>query len=55
VTKSGTFYQMPKSKSKKLKVFGEKQTQMKAFTKQYDLDLNKQEDLLTAIKYYDSL
>ena len=55
VTKSGKFYEMPKSRSKKLKVFGEKQTQMKAFTKQYNLDLNKQEDLLTAVKYYDSL
>ena len=55
VTKSGKFYQMPKSRSKKLKVFGDKQNQMKAFTKQYNLDLNKQEDLLTAVKYYDSL
>jgi hypothetical protein len=55
VTKSGKFYQMPKSRSKKLKVFGEKQNQMKAFTKQNNLDLNKQEDLLTAVKYYDSL
>jgi hypothetical protein len=55
VTKSGKFYQMPKSRSKKLKVFGDKQNQMKAFTKQNNLDINKQEDLLTAVKYYDSL
>ena len=46
---------MTKSRSKKLKVFGEKQNQMKTFTKQYNLDLNKQKDLLTAVKYYDSL
>ena len=55
VTKSGKFYQMPKSRSKKLKVFGEKQNQMKAFTKQYNLDLNKQKDLLTAVIYFDTL
>jgi len=55
VTKKGTFYQMPKSKSKKLKVFGEKQNKMKDFTKQNSLDLNKEQDLLTAIKYYDTL
>ena len=55
VTKSGKFYQMPKSRSKKLKVFGEKQNQMKAFTKQNNLDLNKQEDLLTAVIYFDTL
>jgi len=55
VTKSGKFYQMPKSRSKKLKVFGEKQNQMKTFTKQYNLDLNKQEDLLKAIIYFDTL
>jgi hypothetical protein len=55
VTKSGKFYQMPKSRSKKLKVFGEKQNQMKAFTKQNNLDLNKQEDLLKAIIYFDTL
>ena len=55
VTKKGTFYQMPKSKAKKLKVFGEKQNKMKDFTKQNSLDLNKEQDLLTAIKYYDTL
>ena len=55
VTKSGKFYQMPKSRSKKLKVFGEKQNQMKAFTKQNNLDLNKQKDLLTAVIYFDTL
>ena len=55
VTKKGTFYQLPKSKSKKLKVFGEKQNKMKDFTKQNSLDLNKEQDLLTAIKYYDTL
>ena len=55
VTKKGTFYQMPKSKSKKLKVFGEKLNKMKDFTKQNSLDLNKEQDLLTAIKYYDTL
>ena len=46
---------MPKSKAKKLKVFGEKQNKMKDFTKQNSLDLNKEKDLLTAIKYYDTL
>jgi hypothetical protein len=55
VTKEGKFYQMPKSKRKKIKVFGEKQKEMKDFTKQNDLDLNNEEDLLRAVKYYDTL
>ena len=55
VTKSSKFYQMPKSRTKKLKVFGEKQKQMKDFTKQNSLDLNNEQDLITAVKYYDTL
>lgn len=55
VTKNGAFYKLPKSKTKKLKVFGEKQNQMKEFTKQNNLDLNKEQDLLIAVRYYDTL
>ena len=55
VTKSGKFYQMPKSRTKKLKVFGEKQKQMKDFTKQNSIDLNNEQDLITAVKYYDTI
>lgn len=55
VTKKGAFYQMPKSRIKKLKVFGEKLKEMKDFTKQNDLDLNNEKELLRAVKYYDTL
>jgi hypothetical protein len=55
VTKNGKFYQMPKSRSKKLKVFGEKEKEMKKYVKAKDLDLNKEKDLLIAVKHYDTL
>ena len=55
VTKKGAFYQMPKSRTKKLNVFGEKLKEMKDFTKQNDLNLNNEKELLIAVKYYDTL
>ena len=46
---------MPKARKKKIKVFGEKLKEMKDFTKQNDLDLNNEKELLRAVKYYDTL
>lgn len=53
VTKEGKFYQMPKSRSKKLKVFKEKQKDVKKYVKEKNLDLNKEEDLLKAVRFFD--
>lgn len=55
VTKQGKFYQLPKSRSKKLKVFGKTQKEMKSYVKEKDLDLNTENDLLRAVKHYDTL
>jgi len=55
VNKEGKFFEFPKSKSKKLKVFGNKQKEIKEFVKKNKLDLNKEKDLLKTVQYYDTL
>ena len=52
-TKDGKFYEMPSSRSKKIKVFGSKKDEMKKYVKENRLDLNDENDLLKAVKYYD--
>ncbi|GEQ84499.1 hypothetical protein ULMS_00070 [Patiriisocius marinistellae] len=55
VTKVGKFYQFPNSRNKKLKVFGDKEKQVKKYVKEKRLDLNKEKDLLKAIKYFETI
>lgn len=52
-TKDGKFYEMPSSRNKKLKVFGNKKDVIKDYVKDNRLDLNNEKDLLKAVKYYD--
>jgi len=52
-TKDGKFYEMPNSRNKKLKVFGNKKDVIKDYVNDNRLDLNKEKDLLKAVKYYD--
>tara|TARA_R100000935_G_scaffold13736_1_gene27407 strand:+ start:7656 stop:8378 length:723 start_codon:yes stop_codon:yes gene_type:complete len=52
-TKDGKFYEMPKSRKKKLKVFGSQKDAIKDYVKDNRLDLNDEKDLLKAVKYYD--
>jgi hypothetical protein len=52
-TKDGKFYEMPKSRSKKIKVFGNKKDAVKDFVKENKLDLNNEKDLLKVVKFYD--
>jgi hypothetical protein len=54
-TKDGKFYEMPGSRNKKLKVFGKKKSEMKDYVKENKIDLNDENGLLRAVRYYDSL
>jgi hypothetical protein len=55
VTKVGKFYQFPNSRNKKIKVFGEKEKEMKKWVKANQLNLNEEKDLLRAVKYFELL
>lgn len=55
VTQEGVFQEFPTSKSKKLKLFGKKQAEIKKYAKKAKLDINDENDLLKLVKYYDSL
>ena len=55
VTKSGKFYELPSSRKKKLKVFAENEGMMKSYVNDNDLDLNKERDLIKAIRYYNGV
>lgn len=52
--RSGKFYEMPKSKNKKLKVFGKYKDDVKDFVKDNNIDLNEERGLMRAVKFYDS-
>tara|TARA_R110002072_G_scaffold142804_4_gene288390 strand:- start:41994 stop:42704 length:711 start_codon:yes stop_codon:yes gene_type:complete len=55
VTKEGKFYEFPNSRSKKMKVFGERKDEMKKYINEKRLDLNDEKDLKKAILYFDTL
>ena len=54
-TKNGEMTEFPKSKSKKLKVFGNSEKLIKDYIKKYNLDLNKEKDLKKVIIYLDGV
>lgn len=54
VTNEGKYYELPESKSKKLKVFGNKQNEMKEYVKDNNLNLKEEKDLLQAVRYFDN-
>ncbi len=55
VSKDGKFYELPKSKSKKVKVFGNKQDVVKKYIKKNKLNINKEKDLKKLLIYFDNL
>jgi hypothetical protein len=55
VSKDGKFQEFEKSNSKKLKVFGEKQSEIKKYTSKGRLDLSSENDLIKVVKYYDAI
>ena len=54
-TRNGEMMEFPKSKSKKLKVFGNSEKLIKDYIKKYHLDLNKEKDLKKVIIYLDGV
>jgi hypothetical protein len=55
VSQEGDFQEFGSSKNKRLKLFQNKQSEMKKLVKTGDLDLTEEEDLLRAVKYYDTI
>ena len=55
VSKNGTFYQLPNSKSKIIKVMSSKEVEVKSFIKKNKLDIKTENDLVKLVKYYNSL
>ncbi len=55
VTKNGKFYELPTSRSRKLKVFGKNQEAIKAFVSKNKLNLNYEDDLIETVIYFNSL
>lgn len=55
VTKRQQFYQFPKSRKKKFKVFGEKEKLMKQYAKEEKLDINTEEDLIAIVAHFEKL
>ncbi|MAZ73567.1 MAG: hypothetical protein CMC70_10525 [Flavobacteriaceae bacterium] len=55
VSENGKFYELPSSRSKKLKVFGKNEALIKKYVAENNLNLNEEEDLITAVKYFNSL
>jgi len=54
VTKEGKYYELPESKNKKLKVFGNKQDEIKKYVKENKLNLKEEKDLLRVMRYFDN-
>lgn len=54
VDKDGKYYEMPSSRSKKLKVFGSNKDAIKSYVREKDLDLNDEKDLIRVIKHFDT-
>ncbi len=54
-SKEGEIHELPKSKSKKLKAFGNSEKLVKDYTKENDLDLNKEKDLKQIVMYLNSV
>jgi hypothetical protein len=53
VTKRKKFYQFPKSRNDKYKVFGSKSEEMKKYAKSERLNINEEEDLIKVVQYFE--
>ncbi|MEM7086441.1 MAG: hypothetical protein AAF489_09675 [Bacteroidota bacterium] len=54
VDKNGKYFELPSSRSKKLKVFGKNKDAIKDYVRKNQLDLNNEKDLLRVIKHFDT-
>ena len=55
LVQNGTFLEMPSSESKILKMMDKKKAEMKKYMKENDIDLDKEQDMIKTISYFDSL
>jgi hypothetical protein len=55
VTQDGKFEEFGSSKSKKLKLFGNKQAEIKKYVSNGKLDFNDENDLIKIVNYYDTI
>lgn len=54
VDKDGRYYELPSSRSKKLKVFGKNKDAIKDYVRKNQLDLNDEKQLIRVIKHFDT-
>ena len=54
-TSDGLLIELPGSKSKRLKAFGDKSKDIKLFVKENKININKEAGLIEVIKYFDTL
>lgn len=54
-TKDGLLVELPSSKSKRIKAFGDKSKEVKTFVKENKVNINKESGLIEVIKYYNTL
>ena len=55
VSKNGSFYELPASKSKIIKVMSKKEKEIKTFIKRNKTNLKAEKDLIKLVKYYNTL
>lgn len=55
VSKRGTFYELPTSKSKIVKVMGLKKKEINTYIKKERIDVNSEKDLIKLVNYYNSI
>lgn len=55
LVQDGTFLEMPSGKSKVIKMMDKKKSEIKSYIKQNKLDIDKEEDLIKLVSYFDSL
>ena len=55
VAKNGKFYELPSNKRRKLDVFGKNKELISSYVGRNNLDLNDEQDLISAIVYLNSL
>ncbi len=53
VTKRKKFYELPKSRNNKFKVFGQNENLMEKYAKKSKLDINEEKDLITLVEYFE--
>ena len=54
-SKNGKTLELPRSKSKKIKAFGDDEKIVKSYTKEQNLDLDKEKDIKKLIQYLDKI